>query len=103
MWEVLETAKRVAEESHQVRIDEKVLVRFSQKLVEERIEVPPWERLYHFYGESEDMVSYLLILDSLNFCFWPTPGEVKWEIEYESWKLSGYYANPFCRGFYKVG
>ena len=92
MWEVLETAKRVAEESHQVRIDEKALVRFSQKLVEERIEVRPWEWLYHCYGESEDMVSYLLVLDSLNFCFWPAQGKVKWEVEYESRKLSGYYA-----------
>ncbi len=92
MWEVLETAKNVAEMSRQVRIDKQALVRFSRKLVEDRIKVPPWNYLYHFYDRGEDTVSYLLVLDSLNFCFWPAPGKVRWEIEYKSRRLSGYYA-----------
>jgi hypothetical protein len=54
--------------------------------------VPPWNRKYHFFGTEEDTVSYLLVLDSLNFCFWPLPGKAKWEISYGSEKISGYYA-----------
>jgi len=92
MWEVLKTAQNVAEKSRQVRIEKQALVRFSQKLVEDRIEVPPWNCLYHFCGRSEEMVSYILVLDSLNFCFWPESGEDTWEIEYESRGVSGYYA-----------
>ena len=42
MLKVLETAKKVAEESLQVQIDEEALGRFSQKLLENGIEVPPW-------------------------------------------------------------
>jgi hypothetical protein len=92
MWEVLKTAQNVAEKSRQVRIEKQALVRFSQKLVEDRIEVPPWNCLYHFCGRSEEMVSYILVLDSLNFCFWPESGEDTWEIQYKSRKVSGYYA-----------
>ncbi len=92
MLKVLETAERVAEESVQVGIDKHVLMRFSRKLVVDGIELPPWERLYHYHGEGETMVSYLLILDSLNFCFWPGSRKAKWQIEYQSRTLSGYYA-----------
>jgi hypothetical protein len=96
MWKVLETAKNVSDKSRQVRIDKKALVQFSRKLVEDRIKVPPWKSRYHFCGSSEEMVSYLLVLDSLNFCFWPASGKDTWEIEYQSERLSGYYALAAC-------
>jgi len=92
MWEVLETAKNVAKKSRQVQINKQALVRFSRKVLADGIEVPRWNSHYHFCGSGEATVSYLLVLDSLNFCFWPAPGKAKWEIEYESRKLSGYYA-----------
>jgi len=92
MFEVLETAKKVGEVSLQVQIDGQALVRFSKRLVENGVNLPPWENLYHFYDGGEKTVCYLLVLDTLNFCFWPAPGEVKWEIEYNPGKLSGYYA-----------
>ena len=96
MWEVLETAAVVAEKSNQVRIDKQALVGFSRKLLADGIEVPAWDCLYHFCGKGEDTVSYLLVLDSLNFCFWPAPGKARWEIKYESSKLSGYYGLAAC-------
>lgn len=92
MFEVLETAKKVAAESLQVQIDGRALVRFSKKLFEKGINLPPWEHLYHFYDGGEKTVFYLLVLDTLNFCFWPATEGMKWEIEYKSGKLSGYYA-----------
>jgi len=30
-----------------------------------------WDREYHFQGEEELTLRYLLALDALNFCFWP--------------------------------
>jgi hypothetical protein len=92
MWEVLQTAKNVAGKSRLVGVDMKALIRFSRKLLADGVEVPSWERRYHFLGEDEETVSYLLVLDSINFCFWPASGKAKWEIEYQSRKLSGYYA-----------
>jgi len=92
MSEVLETVRKVAKKSIHVRIDEGALGRFSRKLVADGIEVPPWDSFHHYDDGREETVAYLLVLDSLNFCFWPPPGEVKWEIEYESKRLSGYVA-----------
>jgi Queuosine salvage protein len=92
MLEVLETAKYIADESRLVWIDKKALTRFARKFLEDEIKVPPWDPLYHFCDGTEKTVSYLLVLDSLNFCFWPPQGKAKWEIEYESERLSGYYA-----------
>jgi hypothetical protein len=37
------------------------------------------------------MVSYLLVLDAINFCFWPRKGKPRWEIPCKSGWLSGYY------------
>lgn len=96
MWEVLKTAKNVAEKSKQVRIDRQALRRSCRKLLEDGIQVPPWNSFYHFRGGGEDMVSYLLALDSINFCYWPQPGKAKWEIKYKSENLSGYYALAAC-------
>jgi hypothetical protein len=92
MWEVVETAKNVAQKSRQVQINRQALIHFSRKALADGIEVPRWDSTYHFCGSGEATVSYLLVLDSLNFCFWPAAGQAKWEIEYESRKLSGYYA-----------
>ena len=92
MQEVLETARKVTEMSQQIKIDKQALARLCNRFCEDRITVPAWERRYHFDGRGRDRVFYLLVLDSLNFCFWPAPGKAKWEIEYKSERLSGYYA-----------
>lgn len=33
-----------------------------------------WDTSIHFVGAPEATAQYLLVLDALNFCFWPTPG-----------------------------
>lgn len=91
MWEVLQTAEYVASNSRYVRIDEQALNHFCRKILAHEISLPPWNWLYHFRGSDEETISYLLVLDSINFCFWPAPGKTRWEIEYLSHTLSGYY------------
>jgi hypothetical protein len=75
-----------------VRINEEDIVGFSRRLHEGGIEVPPWNRTYHFYGGERETISYLLVLDSLNFCFWPASEKSRWEITWGSRSLSGYFA-----------
>jgi hypothetical protein len=82
----------VAEASHQVRIEEAAVYRYARECLDGRMGVPPWELAYHFFDGTQETVSYLLVLDSLNFCFWPLPGRKRWEIDYRSKRLSGYYA-----------
>ena len=92
MNEVLETTRHVTERSQEVTIDKKALAAFSRKLIEDGSEIPPWNYDYHFFDGGQETVAYLLILDSINFCFWPKPGADKWETQYKSETLTGYYA-----------
>ncbi|MBW2311498.1 MAG: hypothetical protein JRF35_10550 [Deltaproteobacteria bacterium] len=92
MWEVLKTAQHVSGVSSHVRIRKEAVASFSKRLHEGGIEVPPWSRTYHFCAGGRETVSYLLVLDSLNFCFWPASGESRWEIIWGSRRLSGYFA-----------
>jgi hypothetical protein len=92
MNEVLETAKYISAKSQKVALDKDALFRFCDKLVQQGIKVPPWDNRYHLCGCGQDTVAYLLVLDSLNFCFWPSSRDFRWEIDDALGRLSGYYA-----------
>jgi Queuosine salvage protein len=92
MFEVLETARWVAEKSSRVRIDPESIVRFSHTIFTSKPSPPAWDSIHHFQGREEDMVAYLFVLDTLNFCFWPPSGRLRWEVFYGSRFYSGYYA-----------
>ena len=92
MLEVRKSAEWVAEQSTLVRIENKAVARFAECLGTEGIPVPHWDAFHHFRGSDEETVTYFLLLDTLNFCFWPPVGMQKWEVEYEGTLVSGYYA-----------
>jgi hypothetical protein len=92
MNEVLETSEWVARESGHVHIDHEALVRIPERAIRDQIRIPPWEERHHFYDGGIRTVWYFLILDSLNFCFWPLPGRPRWEVMIDGESLSGYYA-----------
>jgi len=92
MFEVRETARQVAGKSGLVRVNREAVVTFAEKLSSREVQIPPWDREHHFRGSDEETVAYLLVLDTLNFCFWPPPGKSRWEIEYRGKTFSGYYA-----------
>ena len=92
MSEVLETTAWVVAHAKHVAIDDEVLERFAAELARERPPLPGWEQRYHFHDGTKRTVFYLLILDTLNFCFWPPPGRPKWRVSYQGEELSGYYA-----------
>ncbi|NOX44801.1 MAG: hypothetical protein GXO72_03565 [Caldiserica bacterium] len=51
----------------------------------------PWPEEYHFVGGEELTLRYLLVLDALNFCFWP--GKGRWYVRGpRGERLDGYYA-----------
>jgi hypothetical protein len=92
MFEVRETARRIAERSLLVRIKREAVAGFAEYLSSQGAQVPSWDGFHHFRGSEEETVSYLLVLDALNFCFWPPQGKARWEIEYQGKTFSGYYA-----------
>ncbi|MBN2466702.1 MAG: queuosine salvage family protein [Deltaproteobacteria bacterium] len=91
-WDILARARRVAGESSRVRIDAGAVNQAARDICDRAITVPAWDTFCHYGGEPEKRVGYLLILDSINFCFWPASGHDKWRIEYQSRVLSGYFA-----------
>lgn len=91
-WEVLESLEEVALASEIVAIDEAGLASFATELELGGLFIPTWDPRYHYFDGGEATVAYLLVLDTLNFCFWPRPGDERWEIEYDGERLSGYVA-----------
>jgi len=86
---VLDSCQRVVLHSQHVSLDEEVLVCFARQLIEMGLKPPRWEPRYHFSGTTERMAHYLLLLDALNFCFWPEP---RWTVSYQGETLNGYWA-----------
>ena len=93
---VLESAGQVAATSRLVQIKHGAVARFCEELVSGGLRIPTWNDAYHFNDGTEETVTYLLVLDTLNACFWPAPGTIRWEIDYASKRLSGYYALAAC-------
>ena len=71
-----------------VRIDPAAGARLANQLFSGAPELPAWEGRWHFQGEPWQTANWLLVLDSVNFCFWGTP---RWEITYRGERLSGYW------------
>ncbi len=91
MKEVLETAQKVSQKSRLVHIDLIALNRIVSVLLDRNIPIPTWDTSCHYNGGEENMVAYILVLDTINFCFWPVAGTPRWEIGHGPQKLSGYY------------
>ena len=53
---------------------------------------PGWDTRYHFFDGTERTVNWLLLLDTLNFCFWAERDRERWSIEYKGERLNGYWA-----------
>lgn len=58
----------------------------------ESLKIPPWPDKMHLEARNiRTSINYLIVLDSLNFCFWAEEGE-KWHIFYKGEKYDGYFA-----------
>ncbi|RJR43143.1 MAG: hypothetical protein C4576_14910 [Desulfobacteraceae bacterium] len=91
MNEVLETSEWVSRRSLHVQIDEEALSQFAEDLIRYDPTIPPWDDKVHFFDGGTRSVAYLLVLDTLNFCFWPLPETPRWEVTIDSETFSGYY------------
>ena len=90
MFEVLESARFVARESRFVRIDEAAVSRFAGMLAEKGVRPPAWDGLHHHAGPPEETAAWILVLDTINFCFWPPEGEEAWRVRIDGRSVSGY-------------
>jgi len=73
------TTERVTSLAKQVSIDEGALFRLASDIAtaakgSDRIQ---WDKETHYWDGQDLTAQYLLVLDALNFCFWPSDGA--WE------------------------
>ncbi len=90
---VLESTKIVIEQSELVTINKARIEELCRMWAQTPFITPPWDENVHWSApDSIKLANYILVLDCLNFCFWPDPGQTRWQIEYKGQLLGGYQA-----------
>jgi hypothetical protein len=85
--DVLSSARFVCERSVHVKICNSAIERLAHSLVD--ITLPEWDTERHFFDGGERTLDYLLVLDALNFCFFPEP---RWKVMVDETPIQGYFA-----------
>jgi Queuosine salvage protein len=87
--DVLKSTARVVAHPRHVTIDRLRVETVAQILALREAPVPTWNYTYHYFDGTAHTLTYLFLLDALNFSFW---GEPKWTITYRGTRLDGYWA-----------
>ena len=88
------TTLYVVKNSKDVKINKEKIRQTAKKWTSEKISIPEWPSGMHFRGKNDEQtLTYLILLDALNFCFWTKKSNTKrWEIKYKNKKYNGYFA-----------
>jgi hypothetical protein len=86
---VLSSTARVVKLADHVAINVKRIETLARLLALRDVPIPEWNSDLHFFDGTERTVTYLFLLDALNFCFW---GEPRWTMTYQGRQLDGYWA-----------
>lgn len=86
---VLTSTAYVLKHAQHVTLDLRRVQTVAQMLALREVPVPAWNYDYHFFDSTEKTLTYLLLLDALNFSFW---GEPRWGITFRRKRLDGYWA-----------
>jgi len=90
---VLKTTLKALSQSKWVKINREKVQQLAKKWAKGKIAIPPWPKKMHLQSKNSVlMLTYLIILDSLNFCFWAREPKEKWHIFYRGKKYNGYFA-----------
>ncbi len=74
---ILEGVRRVVEDSRHVRIDEERLAQICAEVDPARLALPDWRVPVMPRWRDERLVDFILLFNSINFCYW---GEPKWTV-----------------------
>ena len=86
---VLRSTAAVVRQAEDVSIDMDAISTTAGRLARSGAAPPAWNTHYHFTGDERSVASFVLVLDTLNYCFWPEP---RWVFDYEGEILNGYWA-----------
>lgn len=75
-----------------VKINRQAILKFTDLLNTEKTSIPVWSGDKHYLSaDPRRQLEYIVLLDALNFCFWPLRGE-KWGFKHNGRKITGYFA-----------
>ena len=86
---VLRSTADVVRQAEDVSIDMEALSATASRLARSGAAPPAWNTHYHLTGDERSVASFVLVLDTLNYCFWPEP---RWLFDYQGETLDGYWA-----------
>ncbi|OGI98615.1 hypothetical protein A3H53_01200 [Candidatus Nomurabacteria bacterium RIFCSPLOWO2_02_FULL_40_10] len=90
---VLYSTKRVVDRAKNVTINGEKLKKVAEEWAKMQVSPPAWPEDFHLRTKDvRQLLDYIIVLDSLNFCFWSENDEDKWHIDYDGEKYSGYFA-----------
>ena len=91
---VRETTLNVIEKAKDVKINREKIRELAEKWAKRKLIIPAWPEKFHLQtNNAKKLLDYLIILDSINFCFWsPDPKKEKWHISYQNKRYDGYFA-----------
>lgn len=85
---VLKTARFVVKRASLVKINKEKIKNLAKIWKKKKWKPQKWNYKIHFFDGTENSAQFILILDSLNFCFWPK----EWKVNFEGKWYSGYEA-----------
>lgn len=89
---VAEACADVMRRARHVRIHDPAIASVCDAFPRGGVAVPAWNKELHFFEGTWKSANYVLVLDALNFCFWPDRGQPRWKVEYGGRAWQGYWA-----------
>ena len=87
------TTLEVVSRAKDVVINKEKIKEVAETWIKEGVSSPCWLYDMHYVSKDEEtMLTYYILLDSLNFCFWPSSHKKKkWYIVHERKQYNGYF------------
>lgn len=90
---VLASTGRVVKRAQNVSINREKLKHIAEEWVKMQVSPPAWPEGFHLQTKDvRKLLDYIVVLDSLNFCFWSQKEDKKWHIDYDGERRGGYFA-----------
>jgi len=91
---VLSSTLRVIKNAKSVSLNHKKIESLAMELSKAGVTVPDWpgRELHLVTKDIRRLLDYIIVLDSLNFCFWSENDVEKWRIDHDGMKYGGYFA-----------
>jgi hypothetical protein len=76
---LLSACEAVVSQAKHVRLDEARLTRMAETAPPSLLAIPDWrEETGAFRGHADEIVTWLLTYNAINFSYWPSPGQARW-------------------------